>query len=199
MAWSATELQIMVCCDLVRNDNWDAAMLLRWSALDYEEKNDTAFITITAPRGSYDILEILNNSWYTDTFIIPEELEPKITLECDLITRAIYHAFAMCVLDPILGTPTSLQVRVKPALDPTELGTETPVANQDKQIDKGKSVHIWENLRFRSITEMRIAKELDRRKVLFFPNCKARLGFKSEKTGSLTFSSATKASGVFSK
>ena len=54
---------------------------------------------------------------------------------------------------------------------------ETPVSNQGRQFDKEKPVFVWENLRFRSHTEIRIAQALDRRKVLFLPNCAARLGF----------------------
>ena len=56
MAWSATELQLMACCYLAETqdeDNWKAAMLLCSCQLGYEEKNDTAFITITAPPESY--------------------------------------------------------------------------------------------------------------------------------------------------
>lgn len=38
------------------------------------------------------------------------------------------------------------------------------------------SARIWNNLRFRSESEVRIAQALDRAGVLFLPNCKARLG-----------------------
>jgi hypothetical protein len=54
------------------------------------------------------------------------------------------------------------------------------------EIARGKGVHnqaveaaparIWNNLRFRSESEVRIAQALDRAGVLFLPNCKARLG-----------------------
>lgn len=39
-----------------------------------------------------------------------------------------------------------------------------------------KNITVWEGLRFRSTSELRIAQALDRAGVLFFPNCKARLG-----------------------
>lgn len=39
-----------------------------------------------------------------------------------------------------------------------------------------KAVKIWNNLRFRSQSEVKIAQALDRAGVLFIPNCKARLG-----------------------
>jgi hypothetical protein len=35
---------------------------------------------------------------------------------------------------------------------------------------------VWKNLRFRSVTELRVAQALDDRKVLFWPNCRARVG-----------------------
>ena len=51
------------------------------------------------------------------------------------------------------------------------------------EIARGKGVHnqgldaskTWNNLRFRSVSEMRIAEALDRTGVLFLPNCLARL------------------------
>ena len=51
------------------------------------------------------------------------------------------------------------------------------------EIARGKGVHnqglgaskIWNNLRFRSVSEIRIAEALDRTAVLFLPNCLARL------------------------
>jgi very-short-patch-repair endonuclease len=41
---------------------------------------------------------------------------------------------------------------------------------------KSAQVTTWNNLRFRSATEIRIAHALDRAGVLFLHNCKARLG-----------------------
>ncbi|MCL5946546.1 MAG: hypothetical protein M1298_00780, partial [Chloroflexi bacterium] len=53
------------------------------------------------------------------------------------------------------------------------------------EIARGRGVHnqaatglislTWHNLRFRSRTEIRIAEALDRQKILFLPNCLARL------------------------
>ena len=54
------------------------------------------------------------------------------------------------------------------------------------EIARGRGIHnqavesaralIWNNLRFRSKSEIRIAQALDRAGVLFLPNCKVRLG-----------------------
>ncbi|MBV6466543.1 MAG: hypothetical protein PGMFKBFP_01859 [Anaerolineales bacterium] len=48
---------------------------------------------------------------------------------------------------------------------------------QDNQASGTTNPIIWNNLRFRSKTEVKIAEALEKEKVLFFPNCKARLGF----------------------
>jgi hypothetical protein len=50
------------------------------------------------------------------------------------------------------------------------------INNQLSTPPKGVRVTTWNNLRFRSATEVRIAQALDRLGVLFLPNCKARLG-----------------------
>ncbi|HWS85133.1 MAG TPA: hypothetical protein VN207_12840 [Ktedonobacteraceae bacterium] len=52
------------------------------------------------------------------------------------------------------------------------LGKE--VHNQGVSIDN-QVMMFWQNLRFRSESEKRIAEALDRAKVLFLPNCRARL------------------------
>ena len=44
------------------------------------------------------------------------------------------------------------------------------------QATLAKEYRLWQNLRFRSESEIRIAKSLDRAGVLFLPNCRARLG-----------------------
>jgi hypothetical protein len=45
------------------------------------------------------------------------------------------------------------------------------------QASEAERVLVWANLRFRSQAEVRVAQALEQAKVLFFPNCKARLGF----------------------
>jgi hypothetical protein len=44
------------------------------------------------------------------------------------------------------------------------------------QASTAKAPRVWQNLRFRSESEVRIAKALDRAGVLFWANCRARLG-----------------------
>jgi very-short-patch-repair endonuclease len=40
---------------------------------------------------------------------------------------------------------------------------------------------LWNNLKFRSATEQRVAEELDKRGIMFFPNCTARLGMRNDR------------------
>jgi uncharacterized protein YjbI with pentapeptide repeats len=47
--------------------------------------------------------------------------------------------------------------------------------NQGINFYSNQQIHTWENLRFRSKTEIKIAEALDRAGVLFLPNCLARL------------------------
>jgi hypothetical protein len=54
----------------------------------------------------------------------------------------------------------------------------THISNQAQEISKDRPIYTWNNLRFRSQTEIRIAEAFERKKVLFLPNCVARLGFR---------------------
>lgn len=54
----------------------------------------------------------------------------------------------------------------------SEMARGTPVNNQAATAER---FQLWEGLRFRSVTETRIAAALDRAGVMFFPLCKARL------------------------
>jgi hypothetical protein len=57
---------------------------------------------------------------------------------------------------------------------------EQEVTNQGNQIND-KPTLSWNNLRFRSNTEIKIAQVLDKMGILFFPNCMARLGPPSDR------------------
>jgi hypothetical protein len=63
----------------------------------------------------------------------------------------------------------------------------TDIHNQGLQFSEAQPVHIWKNLRFRSQTEIRVAEALDRAGVLFLPNCRARLGFKTRENREADF------------
>lgn len=48
-------------------------------------------------------------------------------------------------------------------------------SNQGIKFESSQRIVVWNNLRFRSKTEVKIAEALDRTDALFYPNCKARL------------------------
>jgi hypothetical protein len=54
--------------------------------------------------------------------------------------------------------------------------------NVHNQVAENEPVVVWNNLRFRSKTERVIAEELDKRGILFFPNCMVRLGAPANRT-----------------
>ncbi|WP_242038986.1 pentapeptide repeat-containing protein [Anabaena lutea] len=57
----------------------------------------------------------------------------------------------------------------------TTLEKDNNINNQGVQFYSNSTIHTWENLRFRSKTEIKIAEALDRTGVLFVPNSLARL------------------------
>ena len=70
------------------------------------------------------------------------------------------------------------QNHLKTATTSNYVTNDKPEIFQDNQASGTLNPIIWNNLRFRSKTEVKIAEALEKEKVLFFPNCKARLGFK---------------------
>ena len=57
-----------------------------------------------------------------------------------------------------------------------ELAKGESTTNQGRQFKQSDPIFPWNNLNFRSREERLIAQELDKRDILFFPNCAARLG-----------------------
>ncbi len=55
-------------------------------------------------------------------------------------------------------------------------GGVTAEGSASNQAADAAEVRVWQHLRFRSESELRVAQALDRAGVLFLPNCKARLG-----------------------
>lgn len=124
-----------------------------WGANDTYDK---IAIKLTGPRAAY---EILNN-----------EKHP--------IRRSVEKAFKALIAENT--SIAYITVHAKHVdLDPDW-------RSELLEIARGKGVHnqavgekaakIWNNLRFRSQSEVKIAQALDRAGVLFIPNCKARLG-----------------------
>ncbi|HEU5378133.1 MAG TPA: hypothetical protein VFV38_22140 [Ktedonobacteraceae bacterium] len=76
----------------------------------------------------------------------------------------------------------NIRAELIPTLDPDwhkellEIARGRGVHNQIADTNETKLVRTWNNLRFRSASEVRIADALDRAGVFFLPNCKGRLG-----------------------
>ncbi len=151
---------------LIDGGEEDAASVLLSCSLEYWPSGDTWFagdeihralhVKLTGPRAAF---EILDNSEHQ-------------------ITRAIRGA-----LEAVLSEQTYIKhftVRVEPAtIDPgwreelLQIARGQGVHNQAAQ---GRALRVWNNLNFRSQSEIRIAQALDRARVLFFPNCRGRVG-----------------------
>jgi hypothetical protein len=116
-------------------------------------------IRLTAP---YDVYKILTN-----------EEHP--------LTRSICHVFSEIM--PFNTDLTGVEAAVE-LTDPSpnwrdefqNILSGADIHNQLPDAPKRGQVTTWNNLHFRSATEVRVAQALDRAGVLFLPNCKARLG-----------------------
>jgi len=142
---------------LIEGQEEDAASVLLSCSLSgiWEDIMD-GYVTVelTGPRAAYDTLS-----------------DPNNPIHC-----AVFRA-----LNAVTGNRFSrLDTRV-------ELVEISPDWREELlEIARGKSVHnqategaqarVWNNLRFRSESEIKIAQALDRAGLLFLPNCRARLG-----------------------
>jgi hypothetical protein len=149
----------------------DAANVLLSCSLEVWESGDTWYrgdetlyavhVELTGPRAAYDILNNHNHA----------------------ITKAV-----RCALDAVLPTHTYVKHFSVAAelisIDPRwreellEIARGRGVYNQAAE---AKAPRIWNNLRFRSESEVRIARALDRANVLFLPNCRARIGLQGNR------------------
>jgi hypothetical protein len=59
----------------------------------------------------------------------------------------------------------------------------SPISNNEITNQGVKAPYEWNNLYFRSKTEIKIAEALDRAGVLYYPNCKARLNTPEGRNG----------------
>jgi hypothetical protein len=82
----------------------------------------------------------------------------------------------------------SVNLRVRASLvdaDPTlraELIDRARGRSIDNQAATARQFLLWENLRFRSLPEIKVAEALDRRRVMFFPLCMARVNLGPRRT-----------------
>jgi len=151
---------------LIDGGEENAASVLLSCELTFEESGDTWYsgdevlyalhIKLTGPRAAYEILS---------------DEEAAITIAIRKAVQAVL--------------PSDLYVKHFTA-HASLVEIDTDWRNELLEIARGRGVHnqasvsssplrTWKNLRFRSQSEIRIAEALDRRGVMFLPNCLARL------------------------
>lgn len=132
----------------------------RWivESFGFQEVVDKIAIKLTGPRAAY---EILNN-------------------EKHQIRQAVEHALGACIQEnENIGYITVHAELIDIDLDwRSELLEIARGRGLSNQVAGERAVKIlnWNNLGFRSTSEIKIAQALDNAGVLFLPNCKARLG-----------------------
>jgi hypothetical protein len=151
---------------LIDGQEEDAANVLLSCSLSIWESGDTWYVgdelhsalhvKLTGPRAAY---KILRNEDHPITKAIRRALEAVLP-EGTYIKHFTVHA-ELIDIDPDWRTEL------------LEIARGKGVHNQAVG---AMSARVWNNLRFRSESEVRVAQALDRAGVLFLPNCKARLG-----------------------
>jgi hypothetical protein len=139
---------VLLSCSLelsARSSGWHSG-----GQLVYE-----TYVTVSGPRSAYDILI--------------EEYNP--------ISEAVVSAFRAVIPHPYVFNEIIVRsqlVEIGPDWKPEllEIARGRDIHNQDAD---GAHAKTWMNLRFGSESEVRVAKVLDQRGVLYFPNCKGRL------------------------
>ncbi len=138
-------------------------------------------ITLAAPRVSYDLLNALDENYHDEKDLAAPDDPP----EKGKIYKAISVAFYA-----LIDTDVQFMVRASLVLITAQRREEwlallrgEPVTNQGLPSAPQRPVLTWNGLRFRSASEVRIAEALERARVLFLPNCMARLGVSHRETG----------------
>jgi hypothetical protein len=177
---------------LIDEGEQEAAKLLLECSVRYTDDDRLAYITFIVPRGIYECLSPLTESFNDPIFGYFRRSNPEqlITLpRKSQIAHAIATAFDAFTDYPIKFSlrRSLLQINEKWKDEFHAILEGTDIHNQGVQFSEDQPVHIWKNLRFRSQTEIRIAEALDRAGVLFLPNCRARLGFKTRENREADF------------
>jgi hypothetical protein len=114
-------------------------------------------VKITGPRAAYDVLSDSSHPLYQPIRRAIEAVSPPGTY----IRHFTIHA-ELIDIDPFWRTEL------------LEIARGRGVNNQLVEEARAR-IRTWNNLRFRSQSEVRIAQALDRAAVFFLPNCKGRL------------------------
>jgi hypothetical protein len=182
---------VLLSCTLTYQENrgleekdvfWEAARVDGWQPGPIDRT-----IMLTGPRVIYELLAPLNSPNYYDPeyrLRFSEASQEKFRIGDSLMG-------AFCAF---VGSDFEMLVRAN-SVTVTEHWREELLAllrgdtitNQGLPGGSQRAILSWNGLRFRSQTEIRIAQELDRRKVLFLPNCLARLGLRERQNREADF------------
>ncbi|MEQ8787425.1 MAG: hypothetical protein RIC55_14070 [Pirellulaceae bacterium] len=169
---------------LIESAKFDAASLLlscELSDWSWRQLKQGKGVTLTL-RGPHPVLDVFAEARSYEEF--PPDLNPAdagVSFDTQKVTiaRSIETAIASVLPADVRRATIECRARLV-TLDPN--WKEELIA-----ISRGKAVHnqavsagrvvTWNNHRFRSHAETRVARAFEEAKVLFLPNCKARLGF----------------------
>ena len=142
--------RILLSCDLEVEAHYV------WLAPDEGYNDGTFDVELAAPRAIY---EIIDNAEHPTAKLILQAIRVVLNQPSyNLVTRLLLPKVSPGWKEKMLA---ALQ--------------ESGVVNQGNPIES-KPTYSWNNLRFRSNSEIKVAEALDKAGVLFFPNCMARLG-----------------------
>jgi very-short-patch-repair endonuclease len=139
-------------------------------------------MTLRGPREIIDFLNIPEVNPRDEDYYGPPPDEYVEAMEESNRSARLCHSIRGSIWAVMPGAVECCEIAFRAQL--VELSNDW----RDELIDiaRGKSVHNqanaaervidWMQLRFRSHAEVRIAQALEKEKVLFFPNCRARLG-----------------------
>lgn len=147
--------RILLSCDL------DIEAYYIWLAPDEGYHDGTMKVELTASRAVYNII---SNLEHPATKAIEQAIKYALNVP-------LYHFSTRLLLEEVAP---DWKEKMLVALD------EQKVVNQGNPI-ANVLTYTWNNLRFRSNSEIKIAESLDKAGILFFPNCMARLGPSGER------------------
>jgi hypothetical protein len=153
---------------LIDGGEEDAAHVLLSCSIAFDLTEDVDFYN--QPKGTY----------YGDVHIQgPRSAYNVLNDEGNPISESIIHAIKAVTPDHIRLSRFIIKAEIID-IDPNwrnellEIARGRGVHNQLADLEQAR-VRIWNNLRFRSQSEVRLAIALDRAGVLFLPNCRGRL------------------------
>jgi hypothetical protein len=142
-----------------------------------------AEIMLRAPEEIYRWLNYGVSYWdrFARGFIHEDCVEPLPATIFSLIEQA-FKALLPAEISAVTIHPRAALIAINPEWrqELSDMLYGTNPHNQGLPLGEDKPLQIWNNLRFRSQAEIRIAEALERVErppVLFLPNCMARLGF----------------------